>query len=526
MLKKEQDIIIVGGGIASLASAAYLIKDAGVSGKNIILFETDKTLGGSLDSNRLSKNSYVMRGYRMFEQRIYTSTLDLMSFIPSLKNPKKNLKQEFLEFNKIAKVHDRCRLFEKKSCVDSDNLELDWKARYDIIKLLLRSEASLSNSTIQDNFSPNFFETNYWYELATTFAFQKWHSAVEFKRYLLRFLHDSLITGTLEALKSTPYNQYDSLVRPLSKWLKEKGVVFKTNSPVLNLDFKQNQGKKTVVGIKYLDKKKIKNIEVNPEGYVFATVGSMVEDSRIGSMNSKPSSKQRKLMSSWIFWENIAKNNPDLGKPANFNKRINKSNFCAFTITAKSSVLPKLIEKFTGNKAGHGGIVTFKDSNWLLSFLIPTQPHMINQPKDLSVFWGYGLLTDKKGNYVKKRMTECNGKEILKEISYHLGIEKELPKIIKTSSCIPIMLPYTTSHFMPRKKGDRPQVIPKSTTNLALLGQFCEIPHEVNFTVEYSVRSAQIAVYSLLNLDKQPSPIYEGYHHLKVLLKVAKALLK
>lgn len=523
---QKRKAYIVGGGIASLASAAYLIKDGKFNGKDIILFETDKKLGGALDSTRLSKKSYVMRGYRMFEKRIYSATLDLMSFIPSLKNSKKNLKQELLEFNKIVKVRDKCRLIGSKTCIEAKHLGLNWRDRFDITRIFLRSEFSLSNSTISDNFSQHFFETNYWFELATTFAFQKWHSAVEFKRYLHRFLHDSMTTDTLTGLKSTPYNQYDSMILPIQKWLKKKGVVFKTNSTVINLDFNKSKGKNTVKGILYLDKGKKKKIDVNTEDYVFATVGSMVEDSRIGSMTSKPSSKQKKMMSSWVFWENIAKNKPELGKPANFDKRINKSNFSAFTISTKNSILPKLIERSIGNKAGHGGIVTFKDSNWLLSFIIPKQPYAIDQPKGLTVFWGYGLLTDKKGNYVKKKMTDCTGKEILTEFCNHMGLEKDLSKIIKTTKCIPIILPYTTSHFMPRKKGDRPQVIPSNTTNLALLGQFVEMPKEINFTIEYSVRSAQLAVYSLLGIEKKPSPMYQGQHHLKVLLDVSKAMFR
>jgi oleate hydratase len=87
------------------------------------------------------------------------------------------------------------------------------------------------------------------------------------------------------------------------------------------------------------------------------------------------------------------------------------------------------------------------------------------------------------------------------------------------------MLPFITSQFLVRSKTDRPPVIPKNSMNLAFIGQYCEIPDDVVFTVEYSVRSAQTAVFSLLKLDKKPSPIFKGQHDTHVLFDSVKALL-
>ena len=88
------------------------------------------------------------------------------------------------------------------------------------------------------------------------------------------------------------------------------------------------------------------------------------------------------------------------------------------------------------------------------------------------------------------------------------------------------MMPFITSQFMPRVKGDRPPVIPEGSTNLAFIGQYCEIPDDVVFTVEYSVRSAQTGVYALLKLDKEVSPIYKGQYDIGVLFDSAKNLFK
>jgi oleate hydratase len=151
--------------------------------------------------------------------------------------------------------------------------------------------------------------------------------------------------------------------------------------------------------------------------------------------------------------------------------------------------------------------------------VLPHQPHFIGQPADVEVFWGYGLSVDKIGDFVKKPMSACTGREIMTEIMGHLRIETDSRKILETSNCIPCMMPFITSQFLRRTEGDRPQVVPEGSKNLAFVGQFCEIPEDVVFTVEYSIRSAQTAVYSLLGLNRTPPQVYKGSHDPRVLLE-------
>jgi len=75
---------------------------------------------------------------------------------------------------------------------------------------------------------------------------------------------------------------------------------------------------------------------------------------------------------------------------------------------------------------------------------------------------------------------------------------------------------------MPRVKGDRPDVVPAGAKNFAFIGQFCEIPDDVVFTVEYSVRSAQMAVYKLLDIKKEIPPVFKGQHDVGVLITHSK----
>jgi oleate hydratase len=178
-----------------------------------------------------------------------------------------------------------------------------------------------------------------------------------------------------------------------------------------------------------------------------------------------------------------------------------------------------LVRDLTGNVPGEGGLITFADSSWLTSIVLPHQPHFIGQPEDVNVFWGYGLFVDKPGDFVKKPMSACTGREIMTEILGHLHIDSEASQILKTSICIPCMMPFITSQFLRREKGDRPEVVPKGSTNLAFTGQFCELPDDVVFTVEYSIRSAQTAVYDLLGLNRKPPAVYKGQYDPRVLYK-------
>jgi oleate hydratase len=110
------------------------------------------------------------------------------------------------------------------------------------------------------------------------------------------------------------------------------------------------------------------------------------------------------------------------------------------------------------------------------------------------------------------------------EVMEHLRLSKDKEAVLDSSTCIPCMMPFITSQFLPRERGDRPQVVPPRSKNLAFVGQFCEMPDDVVFTVEYSIRSAQTAVSSLFGLKKTPPPVYKGTHDPRVLFRALLAL--
>ncbi|MEG0339603.1 MAG: oleate hydratase, partial [Oscillospiraceae bacterium] len=166
------------------------------------------------------------------------------------------------------------------------------------------------------------------------------------------------------------------------------------------------------------------------------------------------------------------------------------------------------------------GIVTAKDSNWLLSWTFNRQPQFRSQPKNQLVGWIYGLFSDKPGNYVKKTMRECTGKEICMEWLYHMGVPQDKIEELAQNSAntIPCMMPYITAFFMPRNKGDRPQVVPQNSVNFAFLGQFAQTERDTIFTTEYSIRTGMEAVYTLLNVDRGVPEVWGSVYDVRDLL--------
>jgi oleate hydratase len=171
-----------------------------------------------------------------------------------------------------------------------------------------------------------------------------------------------------------------------------------------------------------------------------------------------------------------------------------------------------------------GGVITFTDSSWLMSFTVNRQPHFPDQPSNVIVIWVYALTMDKPGDYVRKAMPECTGKEILTEMCFHLGLIDQVAEVMAATKVRTALMPYITGQFMPRAKGDRPWAVPDGSANLACLGQFVETHNDVVFTLESSVRTARIGVYSLLGIKKQVPDIFPGQYDIRRLLRATRTL--
>jgi oleate hydratase len=496
---------LVGGGIGSLSAAAFMIRDGGMQGSRITIFEAMPVVGGSLDGGGNSEDGYTLRGGRMLTTDNYECTWDLFKSIPSLTAPGRSVYEETTAFNERNVPHSMARLVDaNRFKVDVTSMGFSMEDRLELLKLSGADEATLGTSRITDWLSPEFFKTEFWYMWATTFAFQPWHSAVEFKRYLHRFMLEFSRIETLAGVKRTVYNQFDSLVRPLLNWLQAQDVKVVLNCTVTDFQLKTDGGKIAVASI-HCNRNGIDEVVQVAEGdLVFFQNGSMTDASSYGSMTSAPARRTKQDSGGWALWEKLASGRPEFGNPAAFNSSIAESCWESFTVTLKDTAFFDRMEEFTGNRAGTGGLVTFKDSRWFMSVVLAHQPHFSDQPEGVQVFWGYALHPERIGDFVAKPMSDCSGAEILQELCGHLNFDLDT---VAAANCIPCRMPYITSMFMPRAESDRPLPVPRNSSNLAFISQFVEIPDDVVFTVEYSVRAAQMAVYELLKIAREVPPI-------------------
>ena len=502
----DRKAFLVGGGVGSLAAAAFMVRDGGMRGDNITIFEALPTFGGSLDAAGNPDQGYTMRGSRMMTTENFECTWALLKSIPSLSRPDISVFEETMKFSEAVKWNAKARLVDRNlGILDVASMGFSMRDRYELVSLSKADERELEDQRITDWLSPEFFETKFWYMWQTTFAFQPWHSALEFKRYLHRFIRSFPRIEKLSGVKHPVLNHHDSFIKPLVYWLKARGVRLEAAVTVTEFDLTTDENGQIVIGAIHLCRSDNAGvIPVRADDLVFLQNGSITDASSSGTMTTAPECLTKEESGGWHLWETIAKGRPEFGKPATFNTSIPETRWTSFTVTLRESAFFEQMEVFTGNAPGTGGIVTFKDSTWLISVVLYRQPHFVGQPEDVQVFWGYALHPDRIGNFVAKPLLECSGAEIIQELCGHLNFDL---RFFRGTVCIPCNMPYITSQFMPRRATDRPAPFPNNSRNLAFVSQFVEIPEDVVFTIEYSVRAAQIAVYAMLNLDLEIPPV-------------------
>ena len=519
----DTSVYMIGAGIGSLAAAIYLIRDAKVPGKNIKIFETLNVDGGSLDGAGDAKRGFMIRGGRMLNIPTYECLQNVMTEIPSIEFDNISLEDEFLEYNEEFKTYARARLVKKNGDkVDVTKMGFSSEDRRDMEKLILmETEKSLGNKRIDEVFGKHFFKTNFWFMWQTTFAFQPWSSAAELRRYMIRFMHEFPRIHTLAGVARTAYNQHDSIVKPMVAWLKEHGVQVILGATVKDIEFSETKkGEKVVGKIVYTQQGKKHTINVLPTDIVTFTNGCMTDNSNEADTDTVAKYNKDIEAPSFTLWKKIAEERPEFGNPDVFCSRPDESMWMSFTVTINDNPsLLEYIQRFTHNHPGGGALVTFKDSAWRLSIVVARQPHFKNQPMNTQIFWGYSLNMFVNGDFVKKPMYKCTGREIITELMGHLHIDKkDQAEMLRGLICRTSIMPYINSQFQPRKPGDRPLVIPIGYENFAFISQFAEVPDDVVFTMEYSVRAAQRAVYYLMGLDKELTPISKHQYSLRTLL--------
>ncbi|MBE6829935.1 MAG: oleate hydratase [Ruminococcaceae bacterium] len=518
---------IVGSGLAALAAACFLVRDGQMKGSHVHILEKDPIPGGACDGYLYENLGYVMRGGREMDNH-FECMWDLFRSIPSIETEGISVLDEYYWLNKKDPNYSLMRA--TVNCGEDAHTDkkfgLSDKGAEEIMELFFTPDEELYNKRIDEYFSDEVLNSNFWMYWRTMFAFENWHSALEMKLYIKRFIHHVGGLPDFTALRFTKYNQYESMILPMIKYLESNGVQFHYGTRVVSVEFDIQKDKKTAKRVIVLCDGKTENIDLTEDDLIFITNGGCVENSSLGGQNEPaPFNTEIKAGGGWDMWRKIAAQDPSFGHPDKFCHNPEQSNWMSATVATLDGKIPPYIQKickrdpFSG-KVVTGGIVTAKDSNWLLSWTFNRQPQFRSQPKGQLVGWIYGLFSDKPGNYVKKSMRECTGKEICMEWLYHMGVpESEIPGLAeKSANTIPCMMPYITAFFMPRAKGDRPLVVPKGAVNFAFLGQFAETARDTIFTTEYSIRTGMEAVYTLLNIDRGVPEVWGSVYDVRDLL--------
>ena len=518
---------IIGTGLAALTAACYLVRDGQMKGEHIHIFEKDPIPGGACDGWKFENVGYVMRGGREMDNH-FEVMWDLFRSIPSIEAEGVSVLDEYYWLNKKDPNYSLCRATVNRGedAHTDGKFAVSDKAAMQIMRLFFTPDEQLYDKRITDFFDDEVLNSNFWLYWRTMFAFENWHSALEMKRYIKRFIHHIGGLPDFKALRFTRYNQYESMILPMVKYLESHNVQFHYNTKVVNVEFDTHSDRKLATRIELLREDKQDFVGLTEDDLVFITNGGCVENSAMGSQHTPaPYNTEIKPGGGWDMWRKIAAQDPSFGNPDKFCTSPEETNWMSATVeTLDQRIIPYIKNicqrnPFTG-KVVTGGIVTVKDSSWLLSWTINRQPQFRDQPKDHCLVWVYSLFTDVPGDYVKKRMRDCTGKEICMEWLYHLGVpEDQIEELAENSAnTVPVMMPYIDAFFMPRNDTDRPKVVPDGAVNFAFLGQFAEIARDTIFTTEYSMRTGMEAVYTLLNVDRGVPEVWGSTYDIRDLL--------
>lgn len=532
---EKKSAYIIGTGLAGLTAAFYLVRDGQMPGNHIHLLEKLELAGGSCDGYKDVHKGFYMRGGREMDNH-FEIMWDVFRDVPSIETPNVSVLDEYYWLNKHDPNYSLCRAtVNKGEDAHTDKLfKLDKNSAMALSQLFITPEANLEDKKISDVLPESFWETNFWLYWQTMFAFQKWSSALEMKRYLCRYVHHIDGLPDFSALRFTKYNQYESMILPLIEYLKKHDVDVQFGMDVKNVVIEEADGKKTAKELIYVKDNKEQSIPLTADDLVFITNGCCTDTSSYGDQTHAPDLSHivNGKGESWDLWKNIAKQakHDEYGHPDVFCSDTEATNWMSATVeTSNEDIIQHIMNICKrdprAGKVTTGGIVTVKDSvdNWFLSWTINRQPQFRSQNKDTVLVWLYALHTDTEGNYIKKAMRDCTGEEICQEWLYHIGMDENKIKDYSENACntTTCFMPYINAFFQPRKNVDRPKVVPEGAVNFAFIGQFAETPRDTIFTTEYSMRTGMESVYTLLNVDRGVPEVWGSQYDIRELLRAA-----
>ncbi len=530
----KKNAYIIGTGLAGLSAAFYLVRDAQVPGNQIHLLEKIDLAGGSCDGRKDITKGFYMRGGREMDNH-FEVMWDMFKDVPSIETEGVSVLDEYYWLNKEDPNYSLCRASQNRgeNAHTDGKFNLDKKSAMALTKLFLTSEDELEGKKISDVLPDSFWSTNFWLYWQTMFAFQKWSSALEMKRYLCRYVHHIDGLPDFSALRFTKYNQYESMILPLVKYLENHGVTIEFGMDVQNvLIDTDGNGRKVAKEIIVLKDGVEESIPLTEDDLVFITNGCCTDTSCYGDQNTAPDLSGIKdgKGESWDMWRRIAgqASHGEFGNPEAFCSDTEATNWMSATVeTSNEEIIQHIMHVCKRDprrgRVTTGGIVTVKDSteNWYLSWTINRQPQFKAQDKKSVLVWLYALNTNRPGNFMPKAMRECTGKEVCEEWLYHIGIPEDRIEELASEACntTTCYMPYINAFFQPRKNSDRPHVVPDGAVNFAFIGQFAETPRDTIFTTEYSIRTGMESVYTLMNVDRAVPEVWGSQYDVRELLR-------
>ncbi len=465
--------------------------------------------GGACDGYKYDIG-YVMRGGREMDNH-FEVMWDLLRSIPSLETEGASVLDEYYWLNKEDPNKSLCRATVNRGqdAHTDGKFAMSDQGAMEIMKLFFTPDEQLQDKKITDIFDDEVFYSNFWMYWRTMFAFENWHSALEMKLYLKRYIHHIGGLPDFTALRFTRYNQYESIILPMVTYLKDHGVDFQYETKVTDVQFRIEGGKKQASGVT-VDHKGEAGPSTSPRTTCSSSPTAAAWRAAPSALRTRPQalippssratagicgrrSPHRTLLrpSRKVL---LSAGAVQLGKRHHHHPGRQDPSVYQEDLQARPLQRP---HRHRRHRHGQG----FKLA---LSWTLNRQQQFRDQPKNQLCVWVYGLFSDKPGDYVKKPMRDCTGREICMEWLYHIGVpEEDIAELAEHSAnTVPVMMPYIDAFFMPRAYGDRPDIVPKDAVNFAFLGQFAETGRDTIFTTEYSMRTGMEAVYTLLNIDR------------------------
>ena len=311
---------IVGSGLAALAAACFLVRDGQMKGEHVHILEKDKIPGGACDGYKYENVGYVMRGGREMDNH-FECMWDLFRSIPSIETDGVSVLDEYYWLNKADPNYSLCRATVNRGedAHTDGKFSISDKGALEIMKLFFTPNEELQDKKITDVFDNEVLDSNFWLYWRTMFAFENWHSALEMKLYIQRYIHHIGGLPDFTALRFTKYNQYESMILPMVKYLESFGVQFHYGVKVVNVKFDITDARKQAARIDVIDNGRESAIDLTENDLVFITNGGCVENSTIGDQNTPAVfNKEIKPGGGWDMWRKIAAQDPSFGHPDKF----------------------------------------------------------------------------------------------------------------------------------------------------------------------------------------------------------------